>query len=118
MMYDLDGVPSPEDNTLPASINMDFNGAQDRKILASTPKFCYWWEKHVVPEGEGDALGLSTEDFPRVMCEVTEAHFQEFWHGVSILSPSISLSISHNIHTRALPLCMEESRLGEGGMLT
>jgi len=106
-MYDLDGGPSPEDNTLPASINMDFNGAQDRKILASTPRFCYWWEKHVVPEGEGDASGSSAEDFPRVTHEVTEAHFKAFWHGVSILLLSISLSISHNISYQSTTIMRE-----------
>jgi len=91
MMYDLDGGPSPDDNTLPASINMDFNGVQDRKILASTPQFCYWWEKRVLSEGDGDSSAPSTEE-RQVTREVTEAHFKAFWHGVSISFPLLFIS--------------------------
>jgi len=80
----MDGGPSPDDNTLPASINMDFNGNEDHKILASTPKFCYWWEKPVLSEGETDSSGSSVEDVPRVTREVTDAHFKAFWEGVRI----------------------------------
>ena len=82
MMDDLDGGPDPQNNTLPASINMDFNGDDDRNILASTADFCYWW-KNSPMVGEGD-VELSAED--RVTRRVTEAHFKSFWHGVSISS--------------------------------
>jgi hypothetical protein len=97
MMYDLHGGPSPDDNTLPASINMDFNANQDRKILASTPKFCYWWEKPVLSEGEHDSSGSSVEDFPRVTREVTEAHFKAFWEGVRISSHIVSFQFNYDI---------------------
>src|SRR6266699_6347439 len=97
MMYDLHGGPSPDDNTLPASINMDFNANRDRKILASTPKFCYWWEKPVLSKGEHDSSGSSMEDFPRVTREVTEAHFKAFWEGVRISSHIVSFQFNYDI---------------------
>jgi len=87
MIYDLHGGPSPDDNTLPASINMDFNANQDCKILASTAKFCYWWEKPVLSEDENNSSGSPIKDFPWVTHEVTEAHFKVFWEGVGISSP-------------------------------
>ena len=172
MMYDLNGGPSPDDNTLPASINMDFNAAQDHNILTSTPSFCYWWEKPVVSEVQGDSSGPSTEDTPRVTREVTEgqgdssgsstedsprvtrevtegqgdssgsstedstegqgdlsgsdtprvtrevtdAHFKAFWEGVSI-ALLYQFQLATMFNNRALPLCGEELRIGEGEML-
>ena len=116
MMYDLNGGPSPDDNTLPASINMDFNGDQDRNILQSTPSFCYWWDKPVLSEGESDSSGSSTEDSPRVTHEVTEAHFKAFWEGVSI-ALLYQCPLATTFNNRALPLCGEELRIGGGRML-
>ncbi len=97
MMYDLHGGPSPDDNMLLASINMNFNANRDHKILASAPKFCYWWEKPVLSQGEHDSLRSSMEDFPRVTCQVTEAHFKAFWKGVSISSHIVSFQFNYDI---------------------
>ena len=80
MMYDVDRPRLPEDNTLPGSINMDFNGEEDRDILASTKEFCYWWN---VP-GVSEVDAMSEAELPRVMRSVTAAHFRAFLKNVRI----------------------------------
>ena len=81
IMYYSDGPHLFENDTLLASINMDFNEEEDRKILGSTKDFCYWWKNTVAPEGDIDP---TTEELPRLTYSVTTSHFNDFWHGVSI----------------------------------
>ena len=80
MMYDMDRPHLLKDNTVPGSINMDFNGEEDRNILASTKEFCYWWNAPRV----SDVDVVSEGELPRVTRSVTAVHFRAFLRNVSI----------------------------------
>ena len=80
MMYDMDRPLLPNDNTLPASLNMDFNAEEDENILGSTKPFCYWWKVvSLEPEVDGSDVNL-----PRVTRTVVADHFKAFYHKVFI----------------------------------
>lgn len=64
-------VNPPTFNTLPASINMDFNRKEDNYILGSTAKFCFWWERRV-PTSSPMEPELKN---PEVTWRVTNDHF-------------------------------------------
>ena len=65
---------------MPASINMDFNREEDLDIIRSVTKdHVYWWNRRV-PE----SVALEEDlEFPEVTRQVIEAHFREFYWGVS-----------------------------------
>lgn len=69
MIYELD---TPEHNTLPGSINMDFNADEDSDILESTEDFTYWWN---ITDAE--------VEIPRVTRHVINSHFYAYFHAVS-----------------------------------
>ena len=71
MMYELDTPTFPENNTLPASINMDFNMEEDSEILGLTKDYSYWWNP-TAPEME----------VPRVTRSITNAHFHQYFLSV------------------------------------
>ena len=65
---------------MPASINMDFNREEDLDIIRSITKdHAYWWNRWV-PESVAREEDL---EFPEVTRQVIEAHFREFYRGVS-----------------------------------
>ncbi|KAF8955813.1 hypothetical protein BDZ97DRAFT_1926276 [Flammula alnicola] len=82
----------PEDNTLPASINMDFNAEEDAEILGCTKDYCYWWKS---PESEAEV--------PRVTCKIIQAHFKDFFttvtqkHMAQMEALGSTQNIQHNI---------------------
>ena len=103
MMYDVDRPRLPEDNTMPGSINMDFNGEEDHNILASTKEFCYWWN---VPR-VSDVDVVSEEELPRVTCSVTAAHFIVFLKNISI---PLSLPTLSSICSQSTAVQLEKVR--------
>jgi len=83
MIYEMHTPKLPDDNTLPASINMDFNGEEDDDILATTVPHHYWWK---YPQFEENVREVGLR---RVTKEIISSHFQEFFEKVRyFLSPS------------------------------
>jgi hypothetical protein len=73
-MLDSINTPNiPEDNTLPASINVEFTAQDDANILATTKDYCYWWK--LPPGGE--------EETPRVTRHIISCHFRDYFKVVS-----------------------------------
>jgi hypothetical protein len=62
-----------EDNTLPASINVEFTAQDNADILATTKDYCYWWK--LPPGGE--------EEMPRVTQHIISCHFRDYFKVVS-----------------------------------
>lgn len=73
MGYELFPPTLREENTLPASINMDFTGEEDQETLATTKEYCYWWAQE---EEEGIE--------PRVPIDLIWYHFQDYIKTVSV----------------------------------
>ena len=113
-MYDVDRPRLPHDNTVPGSINMDFNGDQDRNILASTKEFCYWWN---VPRVSGVDVEVSKEGLPRVTRSVTAAHFRAFLKKVKIPLCLPTLPLSSIFYDRAQLFSSKISETKERRML-
>jgi len=84
MIYDLDPPELPENNMLPASINMDFNGEEDAEILAQTREYCYWW-----------TFKLSDKNIPWVTPAVVFDHFREYFQIVSRVDNSMKVTDVH-----------------------
>jgi len=114
MMYELDGPRLPEDNTLPASINMDFNGDEDQNILASTKDFCYWWKNVSVSKVDK----ASVPDLPRVTRSVTAAHFKEFLKKARIPFCYISFQSTSIFYDRPQQISSKSSKRHERSLLT
>ncbi|KAF8961701.1 hypothetical protein BDZ97DRAFT_1759716 [Flammula alnicola] len=72
MILETNPPRQPEANTLPASINMDFNADQDVEILGCTKDYCYWWKSPV-----------SEAEVPRVNRQIIQAHFKDFFTTVT-----------------------------------
>jgi len=83
----------PDNNTMPGSINMDFNREEDLDIIGSVRKdHAYWWNRRVpklVADQEDDL------EFPEVTRQVIKKHFKEFYQGVSHCSYKRILSTNH-----------------------
>jgi hypothetical protein len=73
MIYELDNPLIPDHNTLPASINMEFNADEDVDILESTKDFGYWWN-----------FTGSEVEAPRVTRHIIHSHFHAYFHAVSL----------------------------------
>lgn len=73
-MLDSINTPTiPEDNTIPSSINMEFDAEDDAEILATTKDYCYWWK--YPPGGEVEP--------PRVTRHIISCHFRDYFKVVS-----------------------------------
>jgi len=73
MMDQIDPPGLPENNMVPASINMEFNSEEDNEILGMTADFCYWWK-----------CDESDPNPPRVTRSIIHAHFHQYWSIVSV----------------------------------
>jgi len=81
MMHDPSPPIFPDNNTFPASINMDFNREEDADIIACVPEDnAYWWNRRVPTSV---ALQEKNLEFPQVTRQVINEHFRYFYHGVS-----------------------------------
>ena len=91
MMDEIDPPGLPENNTVPASINMEFNSEEDNEILGTTPDFCYWWnctESEINP--------------PRVTGSIIRAHFRLYW---DIVRGRFIMLLKSNSFERPFPTC-------------
>jgi len=72
----------PYHNTLPGSINMDFDLEEDMEILGQTKDYCYWW-KGPGPNGTT----------PWVTRHITTQHFLDYFNVVSSMFNSFVLPL-------------------------
>jgi len=93
LIYELHPPELPKNNTLPASINMDFNGDEDALILGSTWAYHYWW-KFPQSEAEVEENGLR-----RVTYDIIDAHFTKFFSIVRCLL-LVFLDATNHVPTR------------------